>query len=169
MRKLVELRTRIFAFILALIMLFLSLPSYALSLSLTDNEVTENKTEEVTEDYSKVSVLHDGAKKSFVNLAEDGKETLAAFVTGIKPSEISWQILIPGGNKWVNINGCNSETLPVSYAVVGSMLDADNNAFIRSSVKSGNDTYVSEPVGISADAPHFLQVTLIALSRNSIS
>ena len=148
MIKLFKLRHRIAAFLLAMIMLFTYLPVYAFSL---DSDIPSSEgaeKEEAGQELSKVMVLHNGAEKPLIELKEDGKEIITSFETGIEPTDRSWQILIPGESKWVDIYGCHSSTLAVSYAMVGSMLDSFDTAYIRSKVNVGEDVYTSASVGI---------------------
>ena len=87
------------------------------------NPISSSDTN-VAEDHDKVVLLHEGAKKSSINLAKDSEETLTAFIADINPTNISWQILIPDSNTWVNIQGQNNVELKVSYSIVGSMLNS---------------------------------------------
>lgn len=143
-----KIRTRLTAFLLALVILFLSIPfdGYSLAANIGGGKTSEGET---APDHTPVTVLHDGVEKKYVELSEDGKEILTSFESGIKASKRAWQILIPGDATWVNINGCSGDTLAVGYAMVGSMLDADGVAYIRSTVVADGTTYVSAPVGIS--------------------
>ena len=111
MSRLTKLSTKITAFILMFVILFMALPLDGYSLLLesgSKEEGTLPESSDHAEDHEALSVLHNGAKKTYVDLSEDGKETFTAFVTGIKPQKRTWQILIPGENKWVNIYGCTS-------------------------------------------------------------
>ena len=153
MSNIYNVRNRVISLFLLLVMLFLSLPFYAFSISPTESgTVATDKAEtEISADHSKVSVLHEGAMKPSIVVSEDEKETLTSFVNGITPTKMTWQILAPGTNTWVDIYGCYSSELAVGYALVGSMLDADGNAYIRSSVVADGVTYVSESVAISIE------------------
>ena len=50
-----------------------------------------------------------------------------------------WQIQIPGSDMWVDIQGKTAQTLDVSYAVVGSLTDSSNCAYVRCSAVSGGE------------------------------
>ncbi len=142
--------SRFISLLLALVMILTSLPITVFSFAVGDSVSEEDKSSSSeTKNHSKVVVLHDGAIKNSVAVPEDGKETLAYFVTGIIPTKASWQILAPNTNTWVNISGCNSQTLSVGYALVGSMLNSDGVAYLRASVTSGEETCYSEPVAIT--------------------
>lgn len=148
-----NVRNRVIALLLLLVMIFLSLPFYAFSVSTEDSgaQALEKQETEISPDHSKVSVLHNGAKKPSIVVGENQKETLTSFVTGITPTNRTWQILAPGTNTWVDIYGCNSNELLVGYALVGSMLNSDGIAYIRSAVVAEGVTYVSESVAISIE------------------
>ena len=105
------------------------------------------------EDLAHVVILHDGAEKSSVTLAEDGKETLTALVSDVSFNARAWQIRTPDGEQWVNIDGKSGETLDVSMALVSSMLDAAGHAYLRHTVKDGDQTYASAPVSVRRMRP----------------
>lgn len=150
--KRINLKNRLTAFLLLLVMLFTSLPLYVFSSTPSDESKTETNTStttQISDDHSKVSILHDGAIERSVVVGENSKETLSIFLNDIEPTNLAWQILAPSSNTWVNIYGCNSETLSVGYALVGSMLDKSGNAYIRASAIADGVTYVSDSVAIS--------------------
>ena len=136
-------KSRIIAFILMISLLVTSLPLSAISIDTSEKSIASESVN-ISEDRSKVTVLHDGAGKPSVVVDEDGTETLTSFVTEIAPTGRGWQILAPDTNKWVNIYGSNSETLTVSYSLVGSMLNSEGKAYIRSLAYVGTDAYVSD-------------------------
>ena len=110
--------------------------------------VTSNDAN-ASEDHDKVVLLHEGAKKASVNLPKDGEETLTAFISDINPTNMSWQILIPDSNTWVNIQGQNNTELKVSYSIVGSMLNSSERAYIRAVARAGEKDYFSDSIEIS--------------------
>ena len=114
-------RKRKLTAICALLCLFI----LTLALSFTGLHVFATETQPIAlgENVSKITVLYNGAAESSVRLDEDGKETLVGHITGTDSTRRSWQILTPDGTQWVNIFGKTQETLPVSYALVGSMLN----------------------------------------------
>ena len=138
-------KVRITAFLLLFITIFVSIPSPVLALPL---DILDSMGE-ISDDVAKVTVLHNGAEKSSIVIEEHSKETLTYFVAGSQPTESTWQIRIPNTDSWVNINGYNTDTLPVGYALIDSMLDANGAAYIRASVTVDGKTYNSEPVAVS--------------------
>lgn len=143
---------RIIAFILLVTTLVGVFPAEAVSyteptLSATvNNNNNVEKTPSVITD--KVYVLYNDVQYKVLDLGEQEKKTLTSFVNDLEVDSRAWQILTPDGQKWVNIYGRNGETLDVGYALVSSMLNEEGAAYLRLSVRSGEDTYVSEPVEI---------------------
>jgi len=103
----------------------------------------------ISEDKTGISVLHGGAEKSAVSIPKNGRDILTVFTSGIEPTHLAWQILAPDTNTWVNIYGRNGAELPISYSLVGSMLDGNGIAFVRASAVAEGKSYISEPVGIT--------------------
>ena len=99
-------------------------------------------------DTPKIMVLHNGAEEKSVTLDEKGCETLTAFVSETSSDRFSWQILIPDTEQWVNISGRTQSTLNVTLALVGSMLNSNNMAYIRCTLTDGDKVYNSKPVEI---------------------
>ena len=149
MIKIRNLKIKLTALMLLIALVIASMPLYAFSLSAGDKSLAPESSTQVSEDHTKVTVLHNGANKTSVSIPENGKETLTYFVMGDAPEKSSWQILAEESNTWVNIYGSNSDSLSVGYALVSSMLNAEGVAYIRASIVSDGITYYSEPVAIS--------------------
>lgn len=148
-----ELKLRIMSMILALTILFGSLPMTVFAVG-EESDSHENKQEvieknEITESCDKVILLHNGAEKTSVTLEEYGSEELSVFTNEIEPTGYSWQILIPNENQWVNILGKNKDNITVTHALVGSMLNENDSAYIRAIAHVGSDMYASAAVEIS--------------------
>ncbi|MBO5326648.1 MAG: hypothetical protein J6A84_00830, partial [Clostridia bacterium] len=109
---------------------------------------TETTDLETDRDIANVIILHNGAEISSLTLAENGKETLTALVTLGHYDSLAWQIRIPDTEEWVNISGKNGKTLDVTYALVGSMLNASGRAHLRHVVKSDEAVFESKPVEV---------------------
>lgn len=139
------LKLRIIAIILTLAALLTSLPLTVLAEEI-QNSAAQNS--ENTPVKPSVEILHDGALKNSITLLEDGKENLRARVEGISVKSRNWQILNHETNEWVNIYARTQETLPVTYALIGSMLNDAGRAYIRLQVGDGKSYYVSESVEI---------------------
>ena len=102
----------------------------------------------VSQDFTSIAVLHDNAEKASVTLSKDGEETLTVFTADAQPTSYVWQILMPSGDHWVDIQGQNKENLTVSYSLVGSMLNDEGCAYIRAAVRLNGELYTSAPVEI---------------------
>ncbi|MBO5479907.1 MAG: InlB B-repeat-containing protein [Clostridia bacterium] len=137
-RKLTAICILLCLFLLTLVLSFTGLNVFA----------TESQQVIFGENVSKITVLYNGASETSVRLDEDGKETLVGHITGTESTRRSWQILTPDGTQWVNISGKTQETLSVSYALVGSMLNEKNRAYVRCTLTDGDELYYSEPVEI---------------------
>ena len=58
-----------------------------------------------------------------------------------------WQIRIPGTDMWVDIQGQTNRELAISYALVGSLLDAERSAYVRcAAVLDGTDAEYTKPL-----------------------
>ena len=136
--------------VLATVLTFLPLNVIALDGGESSEKQTAvNNTEtDAICDCNGVSVLHNGAAHKSIDLNDGAEEVLSLFVFGSKPTNISWQILTPSGDRWINIYGSNSEEISVSYALVGNMLNENNAAFIRAEIKHDGKTCISQPVEI---------------------
>ena len=136
-------RVRIIALILTLSLILGAMPTTVFS-----SEITE-AIRSASQDQSDVIILHDGAEKESITLAKNGQETLTAFTSKLKPTSRSWQILIPETSTWVDIQGQNGESLAVSYATVGSMLNGKGCAYIRCVAKEDQKHSVSDCIEIA--------------------
>lgn len=145
--KLRKAGVRVISMMLALAMLIGFTPISIFSANLSPP--TEEDTVTVSADHSEVTLLHNGASKASIEVAEDGEETITAFTANINPTSIKWQILIPESNTWVTIQGQNSIDLKVGYSTVGSMLNDEDRAYIRAVVGAGGKEYLSDCVEIS--------------------
>ena len=144
---------RFISLVLALTILFGILPLQSIALYAAESDVTPATppTVTTTDDpaCADVTVLYNGAQHRVITVDEGGREIVELFTVGGEPTKISWQILTPTSNKWINIYGANSDELGISYALVGSMLNDDGSAFIRASVKhADHDKCISEPVEV---------------------
>ena len=139
--KHIGMKSRSLSLLLVLAILLTAFPASA---TLASNGASAS----VSEDFSDITVLHDGAAKSSVTIRKDGTETLTAFTADNVPDTRTWQIRIPDTDSWVNIYGQSGETLAVTYALVGSMLDGNDCAYIRAAVTSDEKAYTSDPVEI---------------------
>ncbi len=140
--------TRALALLLMLVTLVTSMPITAFAVDTADASQHTNSVQ-TSPDHAVVTVLHEGAEKSVVTLHEGGQEVLTSFVAGAEPTKRTWQILIPLRNQWIDIYGQNGETLTVTEALIGSMLNDEECAYIRSSVQVGESVFVSKSVGVA--------------------
>ena len=143
MRKYTKMKLRGLALILTLAIL---LSAFPISATLASNGASGL----VSDDFSGVTVLHNGAEKSSITVQRDGAETLTAFTADVVPDTRTWQIRIPDTDSWVNIYGQSGEALTVTYALIGSMLNSNDCAYIRVTITVGDKSYSSNPVEVKA-------------------
>ena len=80
----------------------------------------------------------EGEKVSAITLLHDDKLQLNAKTDLAGQLGYSWQIRDPENKEhWINITGANSDTLWVTYALVGSMLQKDGSAAVRCRITKG--------------------------------
>ena len=97
-----------------------------------------------------IQILHDEAPVTEVKLEQDGKIRLTTQGDVADKAAYFWQIRDPANKDlWVNITGANSDSLWVTYALVGSMLQENGKAFLRCCVKEGEEMICSEPVSVT--------------------
>ncbi len=85
-------------------------------------------------------IAFEGEKISEITFFEHEKKTVTAENLP-ENCEYQWQIQIPGTDTWVDIQGQTNQELGVSYALVGSLLDAEQSAYVRcTAVLNGTDT-----------------------------
>jgi len=98
----------------------------------------------------KAYVIHNEARVSAVTLEQDGKIRLLADGEITDQTAYFWQIRDPANEElWVNISGANSDTLWVTYALVGSMLQDNGQALLRCCLKDGDRAVYSDPVEVT--------------------
>lgn len=103
-----------------------------------------------TADTTIEGITHNGEPVSQVTLSQDGKLRLVAKTAFEGDVGYSWQIRDPElEDSWVNISGANSDTLWVTYALVGSMLEADGTAKLRCRLREGDVYRETEPVQVT--------------------
>lgn len=94
-----------------------------------------------------VRILYEGEQVERVSLLQDEKLTLTTAVTPMGEVDYHWQIKTTGvRSRWVNISDRQESTCDVSYALIGSMLDAGGCAQLRVTVTADGVTYESLPV-----------------------
>lgn len=97
---------------------------------------------------STVRILHQGKETAALTLLEDGKETLYVDTTLSGDIKYAWQIKT-NADSWVAVKGCHKDFCDVSYALIGSLLDAGGTAWLRCVAAVGNHTFYSEPVAVT--------------------
>lgn len=94
-------------------------------------------------------ITHDGEAVSQVTLPQDGKLRLRIQAAAGSNASYSWQIRDPEAGAWINISGASNETLWVTYALVGSMLEADGTAQLRCRLREGDTYRETDPVKVT--------------------
>lgn len=137
---------RLLAFALSVLMLVMGVPTAVIAEGLIS--VTADSAENPDKASGKVSILYHGAAEKTVYVAENGKEILTSKVEGITTKSRAWQLLDPVSYEWITVYGRSGDSLPVTYALVGSMLNESGRAYIRLRVSDGSSYYVSETLEI---------------------
>ncbi len=96
-----------------------------------------------------VHILYNGAAVDSVVVAENEEITLTSEVSGISADKYHWQIRIDEEqNIWADIDGYDSATCKVGYALVKTMLDSTHKAYLRLAVDSAEETHTSNPIAV---------------------
>ncbi len=95
-----------------------------------------------------VTVLQNGQRVDSISFPENGELLLTGDVSDAAADAFNWQIKVPDKDIWVDIDGYTALECPVSYALVGSMLDGSETAYLRLSAAASDKTYVSNPVAV---------------------
>lgn len=135
-------KNRILSLFLALTMIFTAMPI---------SSVGANATEATP-----ISILYNGQKVDNLVLMEDEKITLTTSASGSDSLSYRWQICVDEeSDKWVNIKGYTKDFCIVSYALIGSLLDTNGNAYLRCKATDGVNDYLSNilTVNVSYNAP----------------
>lgn len=135
-------KNRILSLFLALTMILTALPI---------SSVGANATEATP-----ISILYNGQRVDNLVLMEDEKITLTTSVSGSDSLTYRWQICVDEeSDKWVNIKGYTKDFCIVSYALIGSLLDTNGNAYLRCKATDGVNDYLSNTltVNVSYNAP----------------
>ncbi len=129
-------RQKAVSFILAVLMIFTALP-------------ISNINVNAAVDYP-VDILYNGQKVSSVIVAENEEITLESKLDGINADAYNWQIKADAvKDLWVDIDGYTDDLCVVNYALVGSLLDETDTAYLRLAVSNGENTYYSNPVAVN--------------------
>ena len=97
-----------------------------------------------------IEVLQGGKAVNEVSLAEGEKITLDARTDLAGEVAYQWQILADEeADLWVNIADKQKDSMVLSYALIGSLLDSDDTAEVRCTVSNGSSEAVSKPVTIT--------------------
>ena len=135
-------KNRILSLFLALTMIFTAMPI---------SSVGANAIEATP-----ISILYNGQKVDNLVLMEDEKITLTTSASGSDSLSYRWQICVDEeSDKWVNIKGYTKDFCIVSYALIGSLLDTNGNAYLRCKATDGVNDYLSNTltVNVSYNAP----------------
>ena len=126
-------KTKILSFLLAVLMLISALPVQTFS-------ATQS---------AKVQILHNGESVTELLLPEDGQELLEIKTVLKGDLTYQWQILADAENyTWVDINDMTASSCNVTYALVGSLLDAVGKTELRCTVFDGEEKYISDSVSV---------------------
>ncbi len=135
-------KNKILSLFLALTMIFTAMPI---------SSVGANATEATP-----INILYNGQKVDNLVLMEDEKITLTTSASGSDSLSYRWQVRVDKeSDKWVNIKGYTKDSCIVSYALIGSLLDTNGNAYLRCKATDGANDYLSNTltVNVSYNAP----------------
>lgn len=91
-----------------------------------------------------------GEKITSLVIQEDEKVLLEAVSAADGTAGYGWQIRdVENSDRWLDIAGLYGKTVPVSYALIGSMLDSNGTAFLRCCVTAEGEKQYTEPVELT--------------------
>ena len=98
-----------------------------------------------------VSVTYEGESVEKVTLPENERIKLTAECSPtIDNVTYQWQILADiETNLWVNIYGASAQSLSLSYAMLGSLLDESGSGYVRCRATVGDNSCLSDPVCVT--------------------
>lgn len=83
------------------------------------------------------AIAHEGRSVSQVTF--DKHEKIEVSAENIPEGTYQWQIKVPGTDLWVNIHGQTGQTIKLSYALLGSLLDGDSSHVRCAAVSNGEE------------------------------
>lgn len=83
------------------------------------------------------AIAHEGRSVSQVTF--DKHEKIEVSAENIPEGTYQWQIKVPGTDLWVNIHGQTGQTIKLSYALLGSLLDGDSAHVRCAAVSNGEE------------------------------
>lgn len=98
-----------------------------------------------------VHILNGEEQAEQITIEQEEKQKLKALASGLEVQSYQWQILMsPENDLWVDIADKTEQECEVSYAMVKSLLDDSNSAYLRCAIDVGDDEPVySEPACIT--------------------
>ena len=91
----------------------------------------------LTQAGSGFSIACEGETVSQVEFYANEKLTVSA--ENLPGGSYQWQINIPGTDQWVNIQGQTGQTLNLTYALLGSLMDGSRSASVRCAAMNGSE------------------------------
>ncbi|MBQ8325239.1 MAG: InlB B-repeat-containing protein [Clostridia bacterium] len=155
-----KLHNRALPFLLAVLMLASSLPLNVISLG-TDSAPSAGTPapDGYIYDYDTLEITLNGEEISAMQIYSHEKITISA--DGVaEEATYQWQIQHnENENTWINIYDATSKELPVSLALVGNLLRADNTAKLRCRAYTEDYAYLTSPVTVTVTDPTETTVT----------
>lgn len=155
-----KLHNRALPFLLAVLMLASSLPLNVISLG-TDSALSAGTPapDGYIYDYDTLEITLNGEEISAMQIYSHEKITISA--DGVaEEATYQWQIQHnENENTWINIYDATSKELPVSLALVGNLLRADNTAKLRCRAYTEDYAYLTSPVTVTVTDPAETTVT----------
>lgn len=96
-----------------------------------------------------VEIEWNGETVDSVGLEQDAKETLTAVVNGMEAHAFQWQIFLAPQSIWVSIADRTAAECEISVALLNTMLDQTNCAYLRCAVTGAEETVFSDAVCIT--------------------
>lgn len=97
-----------------------------------------------------VLIMQNDKKVSSITLPDNEKATVSAKCEDIDEPEFKWQILADmNSDLWVDIQGMRESEIEISKALVASVMDKNNSAYIRACTTFEGEKIFSEPLCIT--------------------
>ena len=102
-----------------------------------------------------VTVTHEGKKTEKLTLPQNERTTLKAECSpNTQNIAYQWQILADIKSElWVNIYDATKQSMSLSYAMLGSLLDESGSAYIRCRATAGESSQYSDAVCVTVALP----------------
>ena len=119
-------------------------------------------------DDAEVYITRDGQRLEELSIAQSDRVTVKAEISGFSTSRFQWQILADQKESlWVDIYDMMGEEAEISYALISSVLDGSDSAYVRCMAITPEATVYSQPlcVTVMATPPTKIEAVLRAPAK----